>query len=149
MRYATGTSAAGSPSSVSGTFDLSGLSTGSGGQFVLDLITLDAGDAAGPLAIPFDGGSYTLPIATYDAANFLLPSGFTNTAGADLTDLFTVSLANWQGTQPQVGDLSVRINSTATGLDVVIVPEPGTLGVMWIGLALAGVSLRRRWRPAS
>jgi fibronectin-binding autotransporter adhesin len=132
-----------------GTFDLSGLSTGSGGQFVLDLITLDAGDAAGPLAIPFDGGSYTLPIATYDAANFLLPSGFTNTAGADLTDLFTVSLANWQGTQPQVGDLSVRINSTATGLDVVIVPEPGTLGVMWIGLALAGVSLRRRWRPAS
>ncbi len=133
----------------SGTLDLSGLSTGPGGQFVLDLITLDAGDAAGPLAIPYDGGSYTLPIASYDAANFLLPSGFTNTAGADLTDLFTVSLANWQGTQPQFGDLSVRINSTATGLDVVIVPEPGTLCVMCIGVAMAVLSLRRRWRPAS
>jgi fibronectin-binding autotransporter adhesin len=132
-----------------GTFDLSGLSTAPGGQFVLDLITLDAGNLAGPLAIPFDGGAYTFPIASYDAANFLLPSGFANTAGADLTDLFTVSLANWQGTQPQVGDLSVRINATATGLDVVIVPEPGRLGVMCIGIGMAGWAIRNRRRIRS
>ncbi len=129
---------------TSGTFDLSGLSTAPGGQFALDLITLDAGNAAGPLAIPFDGGSYTFPIASYDAANLILPSGFTNTAGANLTDLFTINLGDWQGTQPGLGNLSVMINSTATGLDVVIVPEPGTLGVACIGVVMAGKLLRRR-----
>jgi fibronectin-binding autotransporter adhesin len=132
----------------SGAFDLSGLSTTPGNQFVLDLITLDAGNAAGPLAIPFDGGSYTFAIASYDPSNFLLPTGFSNTAGANLTSLFTINLDNWQGTQPQLGNVSVKINSTATGIDLVIVPEPGTLVFAGIGIAMAGWAVRNRRRAA-
>jgi fibronectin-binding autotransporter adhesin len=133
----------------SGTFDLSGLSATPGNQFVLDLITLDAGNAAGPLAIPFDGGSYTFAIASYDPSNFLLPTGFSNTAGANLTGLFAINLGNWQGDQPQLGNVSVRINSTATGIDLVIVPEPGTLVFAGIGIAMAGWAVRNRRRIAS
>jgi fibronectin-binding autotransporter adhesin len=132
----------------SGTFNLSGLSAVPGNQFVLDLITLDALNAAGPLAIPFDGGSYTLPIASYDPANFLLPTGFSNTAGTNLTSLFTINLAGWQGEKPQLGNVSVKINSTATGIDLVVVPEPGTLVFAGIGIAMAGWSIRNRRRAA-
>ena len=129
---------------TSGTFDLSALSATAGSQFTLDLITLTAGDVAGQLANPFDGGSYTVSIASYDPANFLLPTGFANTAGTDLTSLFTINLDNWQGAKPQVGDVSVRINSTATGIDLVIVPEPGTLALAGIGIAAAAYAYRRR-----
>jgi len=132
----------------SGTLNLSGLSASPGNQFVLDLITLDAFNAAGPLALPFDGGTYTLPIASYNPANFLLPTGFSNTAGTNLTSLFTINLGNWQGEQPQLGNVSVKINSTATGIDLVIVPEPGTLVFAGIGIAMAGWSLRNRRRSA-
>jgi len=134
---------------TSGTFNLSGLSTAVGGQFVLDLITLGASNAAGPLAIPFDGGAYSFAIASYNPANFLLPTGFSNTAGTDLTSLFTINLGNWQGDKPQIGDVSVKINSTATGIDLVIVPEPGTLVFAGMGIAMAAWSLRNRRRIAS
>jgi fibronectin-binding autotransporter adhesin len=133
---------------TSGTFDLSGLSTAACGQFVLDLITLAADNSSGALAIPYAGGSHTLRIANYDAANFLLPAGLTNTANADLTSLFSISLANWQGTKPDAGNISVRINSTATGIDFVIVPEPDTVIVAGIGIAMAGRSLWKRCRLA-
>lgn len=132
----------------SGTFNLSGLSATPGNQFVLDLITLDALNAAGQLAIPFDGGTYILPIASYNPANFLLPTGFSNTAGANLTSLFTINLGNWQGEQPQLGNVSVKINSTATGIDLVIVPEPGTIVFAGIGIAMAAWSVRNRRRPS-
>lgn len=134
---------------TSGTFDMSGLSAGAGGKFVLDLITLDATNAAGSLATPYSGGSHTLRIANYDSTNFLLPTGFTNTANADLTSLFTVNLANWQGTKPDAGNISVRINSTATGIDLVIVPEPNTVVFAGIGIAMAGWSLWKRRRHAA
>jgi autotransporter-associated beta strand protein len=131
---------------TSGTFDLSGLSAGAGGKFVLDLITLAADNSAGPLATPYSGGSHTFRIASYDPANFLLPTGFTNTANADLTGLFSISLANWQGTKPDAGNISVRINSATNGIDLVIVPEPGTVIFAGIGIAMAGWSLWKRRR---
>jgi autotransporter-associated beta strand protein len=134
----------------SGTFNLSALAATPGSQFALDLVTLDAFNVAGSLATPYDGGSYTLPIASYDPANFLLPSGFSNTAGADLTSLFTFAgLANWQGPQPPLGDISVKINSSATGIDLVIVPEPTAVSLVGIGLALAACTVRRRRRVVS
>ena len=46
-----------------GALDLSGLSGTN--QFILDLTTLAAGDVAGGLASPYDGGSYMFQIASY------------------------------------------------------------------------------------
>lgn len=131
---------------TSGTFDLSALAVSPGNQFVLDLITLDALNAAGPLANPYDGGSYTFAIASYNPANFLLPTGLglTNTAGTDLTGLFQVNLSNWQGPKPELGNVSVRINSDANGIDLVIVPEPATLMLLVTGVAVAAYGRRRR-----
>jgi fibronectin-binding autotransporter adhesin len=132
---------------TSGTFDLSALGTAPGSKFILDLVTLDLlnADAAGPLASPYDGGSYTFRIASYNPSAFSLPATFSNTAGADLTGLFQINLENWQGTQPQLGNISVKINSTATGIDLVIVPEPCALALAGLGMAAAvGTLLRRR-----
>lgn len=130
---------------TSGTFDLSALAVSPGNQFVLDLTTLDALNAAGPLATPYDGGSYTFAIASYNPAHFLLPSGFTNTPGIDLTSLFDFDgLANWQGPKPEVGNISVKINAAANGIDLVIVPEPATLVLLAAGGAAAFVRARRR-----
>ena len=129
---------------TSGTFDLSALFAAPGGRFTLDLITLDTLNAAGPLASPYDGGSYTFAIASYAPTDFLLPTGFTNTAGTDLTSFFQINLAGWQGEKPQLADISVKINSTATGLDLVIVPEPAAWALAAVGIAGAVLARRRR-----
>jgi autotransporter-associated beta strand protein len=134
---------------TSGTFNLSALSATPGGRFTLDLISLAAGDVAGQLVNPYDGGSYTFTIASYDPTNFLLPTGFSDMAGTDLTSLFTIDLGNWLGAKPQIGDVSVKINSTATGIDLVIVPEPGTLALAGIGIAAATWGWRRRRHAAA
>jgi hypothetical protein len=129
---------------TSGTFSLGALADALGSRFLLDLTTLGVGDLAGPLVNPYDGGSYTFAIASYNPANFLLPTGFSNTAGTDLTGLFQINLGNWQGAQPEAGNISVKINSAANGIDLVIVPEPGTLALAGIGIAAAGYAIRRR-----
>jgi len=129
---------------ASGTFDLASLGSTPGGQFVLNLVTLDALNAAGPLANPFDGGSYTFAIASYNPATIELPTGLSNTAGTDLTGLFQVNLGSWQGPQPQTGNISVKINSTATGIELIIVPEPTAVALAAIGMAAAARTLLRR-----
>lgn len=126
-----------------GSLNLSGLSDAN--PFILDLTTLAAGDLAGELFDPYDGGSYTFQIANY--ASLLLPTGYSSTAGSDLTSLFGFNnLVNWQGAKPAVGDISVKVNSTATGIDLVIVPEPSTIIFAGIGIAMAGWSAWNRRR---
>lgn len=134
---------------TSGTFDFSGLAATPGSRFVLDLVTLDASNAAGPLASPFDGGSFTFSIVSYNASNVLLPTGFANTAGTDLTGLFQINLNNWQGTKPELGNISVKVNSTATGIDLVIVPEPATLVLLAAGAAVAAAVRSKRRRSCT
>ena len=134
---------------TSGTFDLASLGSTPGSQFVLNLVTLDALNAAGPLANPFDGGSYTFAIASYNPAAIELPTGLSNTAGTDLTGLFQVNLGSWQGPQPQAGNISVKINSTATGIELIIVPEPTAVALAAIGMAAAARTLLRRRKVGS
>ena len=121
-----------------GTFDVSGLSAGS--RFILDLTTLTAADLPGPLAVPFDGGAYAFPIASY--ATLSSPLG--TAALTDLTSLFDLRLDNWAAPKPGLGDISVRINAAADGIELVVVPEPSTAvgGLMAVGLA--AWRLRRR-----
>jgi autotransporter-associated beta strand protein len=121
-----------------GTFDVSGLSAGS--RFILDLTTLTAADLPGPLAVPFDGGAYAFPIASY--ATLSSPLG--TAALTDLTSLFDLRLDNWAAPKPGLGDISVRINAAADGIELVVVPEPCTAvgGLMAVGLA--AWRLRRR-----
>jgi hypothetical protein len=63
-----------------------------------------------------------------------------------LTPLFSLNLANWQGPQPEMGNMSVRVNSTGTGLELIIVPEPGTVALAGIGIGLVGWAVTRRRR---
>lgn len=134
---------------TSGTFNLEALGSASGSQFVLDLVTLDALNNAGLLASPYGGSSFTFAIASYNPANIVLPNGFSNTAGTDLTRFFQINLSNWQGTQPQVGNISVKINSAANGIDLVIVPEPAAIILVAIGMAAAASTLLRRRKVGS
>jgi fibronectin-binding autotransporter adhesin len=121
-----------------GTFDLSGLSAGS--RFILDLTTLTAADLPGPLAVPFDGGASAFPIASY--ATLSSPLG--TAALTDLTSLFDLRLDNWAAPKPGLGDISVRINAAADGIELIVVPEPATAVGGLVAVGLAAWRLRRR-----
>ena len=127
-----------------GTFDISALSAAS--KFNLNLVTLTGSNTAGPLDSGYVAGStYEFLITSFAT----LGSG-TNTFGAnsDLTSLFNISLAGWQGTQPSLSDISVKVNNAGTGIQLVIVPEPGTIVFAGIGIAMTGWSLWKRRRDS-
>lgn len=124
---------------TSGGLNLSGLSTSS--QFNLNLITLDGTNAPGGLVVPYAPGStYEFLVAGYTSLN--VPSGFSSAAGSDLTGLFAINLTGWAGQQPNLGDISVRVNGTGDGLTVSIVPEPGALALLGSLAVAAVVGLR-------
>jgi fibronectin-binding autotransporter adhesin len=128
---------------TAGGLNLSGLSTSN--TFNLNLITLNGSNTAGPLDVGYvAGSSYEFLLASFNSLS--APSGFSNAANSDLTGLFTINLSGWQGTQPNLSDMSVKVNSAGTGIALVIVPEPGTLVITGIGIAMAGWSLWKRRR---
>ena len=127
---------------VAGLLDLGALSTIN--RFNLNLVTLTGSNTSGPLDLGYAAGSpYQFTIATF--GSLAVPNGFTTAANSDLSGLFAVNLTGWQGIQPNPAQMSVRVNSTATGIDLVIVPEPGSLALAAAGLgALGGVMWKRR-----
>jgi autotransporter-associated beta strand protein len=133
---------------VTGPLSLSGLTPSS--KFNLDLITLTGSNTRGPLASPYDGGSYVFPIALYSSTSSLtVPVGFSNAAGSDLTSLFNIMLTNWLDPKPNPADISVKVNDTGTGLNLIVVPEPATIALAGIAAACAGVMAWRRRRPTT
>ena len=93
------------------------------------------------------GGSYTWRI--FDANALTLPGLFGSspyTPGTDITSLFNVLTANWKNTVPAANDISVKVAENGTGIDLVVVPEPGTIALGVIGIGLAGFATWRRRR---
>jgi hypothetical protein len=120
-----------------GALDLSGLSAGN--TFNLDLTTL-TGSASGPMANYVDGQAYTFSLATY--ASLSLPAGF---SGTDLTSLFSLSFDNWENAAPSLANVSIVNNPATSTINLVVVPEPGTLALAAMALtAAAAWKLRRR-----
>jgi fibronectin-binding autotransporter adhesin len=120
-----------------GALDLSGLSVGN--TFNLDLTTLTV-SASGPMANYVDGQAYTFSLATY--ASLSLPAGF---SGTDLTSLFSLSFDNWENAAPSLANVSIVNNPATSTINLVVVPEPGTLALAAMALtAAAAWKLRRR-----
>ncbi|MCE9630416.1 MAG: autotransporter-associated beta strand repeat-containing protein, partial [Planctomycetia bacterium] len=133
---------------TSGTFSLTGLSTTN--TFLLDLITLTGGNVAGPLDSPYvPGSTYSFLIADFGGSTFTVPVGYSTAAGSDLTGLFSFNLTRWQGTAPSVNDISVKVNSLGTGIELIVVPEPSALAIAGIGIVAAAWAVSRRRRAAA
>ena len=127
--------------SVTGGLSLSDLLVGN--TFNLNLITLTGSNTAGLLDTGYvPGSTLAFSIATFDSLS--VPGGFSTLAGSDLTSLFTINLAGWQGTKPNVNDISVKVSETGTAINLVVVPEPTTLALAGIGSALLAWRVLRR-----
>jgi hypothetical protein len=101
---------------------------------------------------------YVFPIVRFDGlSSLLLPGGFGQpTAGMDLTSLFTINLSATNGTggwsglnAPEPGQLLVRVGSSGTSIDIVVVPEPSTLALCGIAAASLFAAVHRRARRRS
>jgi autotransporter-associated beta strand protein len=126
---------------VSGLLNLTELSTSN--KFIIDLTTLTGSNTNGPLDSAYvSGPTYIFPFV--DFGSLSVGGTFSNAANSDLTGLFSFNLTNWQGTKPSASDISVKVNSAGNGLNLVIVPEPGTIALAGIGIGTAVWFFRRR-----
>ena len=121
--------------------NLTGLSTSN--KFIIDLTTLTGSNTNGPLDSAYvSGPTYIFPFV--DFGSLSVGGTFSTAANSDLTGLFSFNLTNWQGTKPSASDISVKVNSAGNGLNLVIVPEPGTIALAGIGIGTAVWFFRRR-----
>lgn len=127
---------------ITGLLNLTGLSASN--KFNIDLTTLTGSNTDGPLDSAYvSGPTYIFPFV--DFGSLTVPAGFTTGSNSDLTALFNFDLTKWVGTsKPSASDISVKVNSTGNGLNLVIVPEPATIALAGIGIGTAVWFFRRR-----
>jgi autotransporter-associated beta strand protein len=144
--------------SGTGVLDLSALATTSPAtRFNLNTWTLSSidPDVNGPAAnfVIDDTSNYRFQLVSFsDISKLLLPAGMTSAfAGQDLTSLFNINTAavngtgGWDANQaPAQRFMSVQVGLDGKSIDLVIVPEPGTLVLVGIGAACAAWAARRR-----
>jgi fibronectin-binding autotransporter adhesin len=139
-----------------GTLDLTSLSSSS--RFNLNTWTLSGiePDAAGAPTNYVSGTTYRFAIASIDSlSSILLPGSFgAATNDMDLTSLFAIrtvgfnGTAGWAGETPPTSAMSVRVGLDGQSIDLVVVPEPGSIILASIGvLAVCYQALRHRARP--
>ena len=129
---------------VSGsTLDLTSLAPAS---YTLDLRTFSGTSTPGLLPGFQADTEYTWKIFQTSAEGVVI-GGTAQTAGTDLTSLFSFVTGSWQNT-PTPTQFQVKVSTGGTGLDLVIVPEPTTIALAGIGIGTAVLAYMRRRRSA-
>jgi fibronectin-binding autotransporter adhesin len=122
---------------VTGSLDLSGLS--SGNQFVFTLQTLDANNVNNPLSAWDPNANHTWASVVTTTTGFTLPAGGFN------SNLFTVDTAGFQ--DPISGSFSIVQDGTNLDLQyIAAVPEPQTWAMMISGAGMLLFLNRKRKR---
>ena len=135
-----------------GLLDLTGLSESN--RFNINTWTLSGTgpDVNGaPLNFVYETGtSYRFSvIAVQEVSSILLPTGLA-APDDDITSLFTLNTApvngtgGWQSPTPASWNMSVRIGTDGKSIDIIVVPEPGTIVLVGIGATCAAWAARRR-----
>jgi hypothetical protein len=129
---------------VSGsTLDLTSLTPAS---YTLDLRTFSGTSTPGLLPGFQPNTEYTWKIFQTSATGVVI-GGTAQTAGTDLTSLFSFVTGSWQNTPPSP-QFQVKVSAGGTGLDLVLVPEPTTIALAGIGIGTAVLAYMRRRRTA-
>ena len=130
--------------SGAGTFDITSAINGTTGRLLFELGAPNVVAASDLVLVP-DG---TLAIGTsllgFDSFAFTPLAGFT--AGTySLFSANTISgLLDPARTTGSVGGLSAELTASGTEISLVVVPEPGAIALVGVGIVAAGIALRRR-----